>query len=89
MPEYDLKLLQHATDEALGAAQACAVDFSEPINWGNLSCAQAQCVEDDSGDVFYRVVIEEAAPECCELQRFVSSYLRGQGFEDVVVDTEW
>ncbi len=60
------------------------------INWGDLYCSEAQLVHNDDGSRWYRVVVEEAAPEACELTGYVLEKLVALGWPDSTeVSTEW
>jgi len=63
-------------------------DFeSESINWGDLSCAEADLCF-DSGTPYWRVVIEEA--DSYSLREYVAQKLREKGWgSKVLVVTEW
>lgn len=89
MPEYDLKELRAAGERAIESAQQHKAEADGPINWGDLHCVAALRVEDDEGQIHYRVEIEEAAPDNDNLIRYVAEYLKGCGFPDVAVYTEW
>lgn len=62
---------------------------SEAINWGDLDCTEAQIVASENGDVFYRVLVEEADPGAHELQKFIAEGLAKAGYGDVEVCMEW
>jgi len=89
MTEYDLKLLRAAGERAIASAHQNAAKIAGAINWGDLHCVAALRVEDDQGEIHYRVEIEEAAPDNDKLSRHVSEYLTGCGFPGVEVYTEW
>ncbi|HEY0088892.1 MAG TPA: hypothetical protein VGB37_08615 [Candidatus Lokiarchaeia archaeon] len=57
---------------------------SEPINWGDLGCAEVE----KHGD-FYLITIEEASPENCPtLCEYIEKYIKSWGW-DVKCQTEW
>lgn len=64
-------------------------DIKGAINWGDLHCVAALRVEDDHGEISYRVEIEEVSPDAAELQRYVHERLKAAGYPDVEVYTEW
>jgi hypothetical protein len=58
---------------------------SEPINWGDLDCYDAEKLEDGSWIIY----IEEAAPEGCpDFCEYIESEMKKKGY-DVKVITEW
>jgi len=59
------------------------------INWADLSCTRAERYQDDSGEIGYRVLIEEADPGAIELIEYISDKLAEMGCPDVEVVTEW
>ena len=61
----------------------------EPINWGDLSCADVQIVIDRDGDKRYLATVEEAAPHCEKLIAFILAELHKHKFENIDVITEW
>lgn len=87
--EYDLTILRRATDEA------CEMASTEPhrpagaINWADLSCTRAERYQDDSGEIGYRVLIEEADPSATELHAYIAGRLVEMGCPGVEVVTEW
>lgn len=89
MPDYDLKELRAAGERAIESAKQRKSEIDGPINWRDLHCVAALRVEDDQGEVSYRVEVEEAAPDNSKLSWYVSQYLEGCGFPDVAVYTEW
>ena len=85
----DLKELRAAGERAIESAKQNKNLIDGAINWGDLHCVAALRVEDDLGEVHYRVEIEEAAPDNAQICRYVSEYLKGCGFAGVSVYTEW
>lgn len=87
--EYDLTILRRAAD------LACDMAIKDPhrpagaINWADLSCTRAERYQDDSGEIGYRVLIEEADPGAIELIEYISDKLTEMGCPDVEVVTEW
>lgn len=87
--EFDLTMLRRAADEA------CEMAITEPhrpagaINWADLSCTRAERYQDDSGEIGYRVLIEEADPGATELHAYIAGRLAEMGCPDVEVMTEW
>lgn len=85
----DLKNLREVTNQILLKAIKEKEKIGGDVNWGDLSCSEVfLCVRED-GSEFYRVIIEEAAPDACELQEYVEFELFQRGFKDVEVTTEW
>lgn len=85
---YSLTALRQATDEIIDSTSVSA-QFDEPINWADLHCMEASYVQTGDGREYYRVVIEEAAPECAEFCEHIAKRLAERGFENVGVVTEW
>lgn len=85
---YSLTALRQATDEIIDSSSVSA-QFNEPINWADLHCREASYVQIDDGREYYRVMIEEAAPECVEFCEHIAKRLAERGFENVGVVTEW
>lgn len=56
----------------------------EPINWADLACVEANERKDGS----WEVMVEEAAPNCTELNAEIKYQLHLRGI-DAVVRTEW
>lgn len=87
--ELDLTMLRRAAD------QACEMARTEPhrpagaINWADLSCTRAERYQDDSGEIGYRVLIEEADPGAIKLIKCISDNLAEMGCPGVEVVTEW
>lgn len=77
------------------AEQACAEAFEHrndidgAINWGDLHCAEVGCVIREDGQIYYRVVIEEAAAGSSELIAFIQTEFTKHNFERIEVETEW
>lgn len=82
-----MKNIRAAAGEALVQARQDSVIGA--INWGALSCVGSEQFTDDEGVTGYRCYIEEAAPECDELQDYVASYVFGKMGVSVEVRTEW
>lgn len=87
--ELDLTMLRRAAD------QACEMARTEPhrpagaINWADMSCTRAERYQDDSGEIGYRVLIEEADPGAIKLIKCISDNLAEMGCPGVEVVTEW
>lgn len=65
-------------------------DYSdEAINWADLICVETSKVMNNYGNVYYRVLIEEAAPACPNLQLAIQEELAELGYDNVCVDTAW
>lgn len=88
--EY-LQRLRTATETILRDAYEHRNDglSRRAINWADLHCVAALRVEDDQGQIHYRVEIEEVAPDAVDLQQFVHEELKSAGFFDIQVYTEW
>lgn len=62
--------------------------INEPINWTGLSCVGVIYYETDGGSTGYRAFVEEAAPNCTYLIKYITGYL-GDKFGNVEVVTQW
>jgi hypothetical protein len=82
-----LRALRRLTDRIL--RDIAAEGGSGPVNWAHLGCVRASAVTDDSGESYYQVLIEEAAPEASELRAAVYAGLAEAGWTKVEVLTEW
>ncbi len=80
--------LSVACDAAIERAHRRRKHIAGAVNWGDLSCLDVEWYETLLGESGYRVVIEEAAPENQEFQRFIREDIKKFGF-DVQVVTEW
>lgn len=91
MPNEYLQRLQKATEAILrDAYEHRNGNLSRgAVNWADLHCVAALRVENQDGEVSWRVEIEEVAPDAVDLQRFVHSKLEEAGFFDIEVFTEW
>ncbi len=85
----NLKHLREITNEILLAAIKEKEKIGGPAKWVDLSCLEAQKIIRETGEEFYRVIIEEVSPEAYELQGYVKDELFQRGFKDVEVTTEW
>lgn len=57
----------------------------EPINWGDLHCAEVNEYKDGS----FQVIIEEASPaKCHTFCAYIEKYMKAWGW-DIKVVTEW
>lgn len=56
----------------------------DAINWGDLTCVEVVATKDGQ----FQAVIEEAAPGCHNLIRYVEHFMSQWGW-DVRVQTEW
>ncbi len=56
--------------------------YDEPINWGDLKCTLVEKIDK------YIAYIEEASPECYNLQAYISEWLKKWGW-NVEVKTSW
>jgi hypothetical protein len=88
-PQATLQALKTATDEICREAYEKRGEIQDAVNWADLRCWSAEFSIDDEGDESYRVVIEEASPDCRKFREFVSTRLEARGFKDVEVETEW
>ncbi len=82
-----LKNIRSAANEALEQARRDEVEGA--INWDALTCVRAEKFIDDEGVGGYRCFIEDAAPECSELQDYIASHVFGKMGVSVGVVTEW
>lgn len=64
-------------------------DFKEAINWGDLSVVDVRWFESLEGNSGYEVSIEEASPDCHKFRAYIRDVLKGYGFPDVEIKTEW
>lgn len=85
----DLHVLQAAAERACQAAVDAVERLPGAINWGDLHCVSAQRVENERGDVWYRVEIEEAGHGSSELCQFVVERLAAEGFNDIEIVCDW
>jgi len=85
---YDLAKLMAACDEAINAASNAELKGA-CVNWGDLSCVDAQYYESVHGDSGHRVLIEEADPNNYPFCKFVGEHLALAGYPHVEVTTEW
>ena len=81
------KQLKKATANAITAAEDAQVEGA--INWGSLYCVEAWVMIEAQAGMSGSVLIEEAAPDNYEFQKFIIGYLSERGFRDVGVRTEW
>lgn len=87
---YDLKQLRAAATEACQQAIAARATMpNEAVNWADLKCNEAAFVTTDSGEGYYRVCIDEAAPESNKLREFIYSQLNSAGFFGIDIEIEW
>jgi len=83
-----LEALRAATNQVL--AQMDPAGFSgDPVNWGDLECRSAAFGVDLLGDLFYWVVVGEAAPDATDFCSHIAAKLADLGWPDVEVSTEW
>lgn len=82
--------LEEDVEDILTLAQGRRDDFVGAINWAGLHCAEAGYVV-TKGRRYWRVVIEEAAPEGnADLCAFIYDYLMAAGWPaDLEVSCEW
>lgn len=88
---YDLIQLRQTTEKIIEDLQGREQDLfpNDPINWGDLHCVEASFVQTDDGREYYRVLIEEASEGCQKFPVYIREELVKQGFENIVVATEW
>ncbi len=83
-----LKALKAAANEVIEA-----IDFDKwtggAVNCADLRCVEASECKSDEGREWLEVLIEEASPDCTELQSLVRDHLIERGFGEVTVRTEW
>ena len=93
MTQDQLKALKAETDQILDhlCKSYDGIDelSEDPINWGDLSCVQAEWVQDDEGREYARVQIEEVDPNASRLQAYVTEKLAQANWPDIVVETNW
>ncbi len=86
---YKLKELRKTTERIIRQAYEEPNEINGAVNWAHLHCTSAERIEDDSGDVYYRVIIEEASPGGNDnLRQFVAEKLEEAGYYADVI-TEW
>jgi len=61
----------------------------EAVNWGNLYVSGVSYVFNDGGCEGWRVVVEEASPNCDYLRKELVISLSRLGWDNVEVVTEW
>lgn len=83
-----MKRLQKACDGAIERAYGTRRDIPGAVNWADLHCLDVEWYETLYGDSGYRVIVEEAAPENPDFQKFIREDIQKFGF-DVEVVTEW
>ncbi len=89
-----MEIIEVAVNQALAKARDAMQDGSESlareaINWGALGCQSVEYVIGFDYD-HYRVVIDEASPDCFALCQFVGDALKNDGINDVgEIATEW
>lgn len=59
------------------------------VNWADLQCVDVEYCLDTTGDEFYLVTVDEAAPDNPELQLAIIRQLQHVGIRNVRVLTEW
>ena len=88
-------LLQKLEDLKKVAQDACEeacdhTDIAGAVNWGDLSCRDAEYYVASVGlSTGYRVYIEEASPSASELRDFIFEYLGDRGYKEVEVILDW
>ena len=86
--------------EKLVALKKCAEDGcdaafkdedcrKDAVNWSDFGCIEASYFVNDDGETGLKVLLEEADPNCPNVQAFVAAWLFERGFENVEVWTEW
>ena len=61
----------------------------EAINWGDLGVAEVRLVRTEDGAEAWEIIVEEAAPDCVALPRYIEEWLKVWGWGNVAVRTEW
>lgn len=84
-----LKSLREDADAACLSAIANKEDIEGAINWADLSCVEARYCENDSGEKYYAVLIEECSPNQNDLYSFISTKLQQAGWDGVEILFEW
>lgn len=86
-----LQELRTATGKAITDAYQRSLQgkLSATVNWADLHCVDAAYVISLAEGEYYRVDIEEAAPDNEALKIFIERWLDAAGFGLVVVHTEW
>lgn len=79
------ELVSTLCDDAFGAGVQGA------INWADLECVEASFCININGELGYRVLIEEAAPEEIALHEFILQGLEAYGFDvtRLTIETAW
>lgn len=83
--------LRTATGAALADAHKSSLRgaLAATVNWADLHCVDASFVVSLAEGKYYRVDIEEAAPDNEAFKIFIERWLDAAGFGLVVVYTEW
>jgi hypothetical protein len=87
--DRELSVLRKVVNVILEEARASPTKICGPINWADLRCVQAERYETDEGDIGYRAIISEAAPDAYALHMHLSTRMAEQGIFDVEIVTEW
>ena len=82
-----LRRLRYDADNALMELDHATLP-NEPYNAADLSCTSTSWGLTENGEDFWSIVIEEAAPDCNGLQRWLRDKLEPT-WGQVVVITEW
>ena len=61
----------------------------DAVNYGDLKCSNIEQVFSESGNDYYRVCIDEAAPDAWKFQHWILEQLNKRGLPAVLVSTEW
>jgi hypothetical protein len=89
----DLAALEVEAEKACRAAYRKRKTMQDAVNWADLHVVSveqvAQLYRGELQPGFFRVWIEEAAPDSYLLCQYVIDYLAKRGFPDVEVKTEW
>lgn len=81
--------LRLAVEDALEEARKKKAAIQDAVNWGDLRCSSIEKVVNEQGDEYYRVWIEEVAPDAARFKEFIYQHLLSKGFMEVLVNTEW
>jgi hypothetical protein len=85
----NLKALKEAAEQACREAFEQRQYIDGAVNWGDLHCCGALKIEDEEGNVYYAVEIEEADPMNPTFAEFIGEHLVEKGFVGIRVNTEW
>ena len=81
--------MKECAEDACEAAWHDVDCRKDAVNWGDFGCVEACFFIIDDREIGYRVVLEEADPNCKNVQAFVAAWLYERDFGPVEVVTEW